>query len=58
MSDKASLNSAVIYLMENTLELFAPTAETKSAGVRQLDDHEYVRAGGEGDVGGLQGCLS
>ena len=42
MSEISGLNSAVSCLVGNTLELFTPTAETKSAGVRHSGDHPYV----------------
>lgn len=58
MSEITGLNSAVSYLMENTLELFTPTAETECwhAALGRPSVCVFVRRGG--DVGSLQGCLS
>lgn len=58
MSENTGLTSAVSYLTDNTLELFTPTAETASAGVRHSGDHPYVCARREGGAGGSQGCRS
>lgn len=42
MSEIMSLNSAVSYLIENTMEFFTPTAEIKSARVQHSDNCPYM----------------
>lgn len=61
MSEITSLNSAVSYLMKNTLELFTLTpdqAVDKSAGVWHSGNHPYMYARREGGAGGLRRCFS